>query len=237
MTHKLYNTQEEVKQWLALYNITNYTLKHDPKYGVTVCVHGDLDLSDRGIKELKVKFDFIEGNFNVKKNYLVSLYGSPERVDKSFDCSYNELTSLQYAPRTMTHFCCKRNRLTNLEYSPQKFESVDCSYNMITTLRHLPPITVLHIFASGNELTTLGDIRINCMAVVRLDNNKLEDLEGLESGVKYILTNNEKLAEYSSLSFSMDLDKIRAEFNTKKERKELLKCIEEKTVFSNINKI
>ena len=61
-------------------------------------VDGDVNLSDRGLWEIPVRFKYVSGNFNISKNYIESLYGCPEYVDGNFDCSSNYLVNLKYFP-------------------------------------------------------------------------------------------------------------------------------------------
>jgi len=42
---------------------------------------------------------------------LTSLKGAPEKVGHSFNCSNNNLTTLEYAPKKVFSFSCQENKI------------------------------------------------------------------------------------------------------------------------------
>ena len=63
----------------------------------------------------------VGGYFNCSINQLTSLEGAPREVVGSFDCSRNQLTSLEGAPRVVGgEFNCSINQLTSLEGAPRE---------------------------------------------------------------------------------------------------------------------
>ena len=55
-----------------------------------------------------------EGDFDCSYNQLISLEGAPREVNDDFYCSHNKLTSLKGAPREVNgNFYCSDNKLTN----------------------------------------------------------------------------------------------------------------------------
>ena len=54
-------------------------------------------------------------------------------VGRHFDCSYNDLTSLEFAPKTVGGFFdCSHNELTSLEFAPKTVGGFfDCRYNPV----------------------------------------------------------------------------------------------------------
>ena len=66
------------------------------------------------IKELLlgIKIKEVKGNFNCSHNELTSLEGSPEIVGVDFDCAYNDLTSLEGSPKIVKgDFYCNNNKV------------------------------------------------------------------------------------------------------------------------------
>lgn len=63
-----------------------------------VDVDGDVNLSDKGIKNMPIKFREVKGNFNISVNRLETLENMPIRVGGDFDVSTNLLKSLIGCP-------------------------------------------------------------------------------------------------------------------------------------------
>jgi hypothetical protein len=98
------------------YGIKNYSINDDG----SVDVDGDVDLSDKGLTKLPLKFRKVSGDFNCDNNQLTSLEGCPQKVGRDFYCSNNKLTSLEGSPQSVGgSFYCDDNKLTSLEGSPQ----------------------------------------------------------------------------------------------------------------------
>ena len=129
----LLRKKKEIEDWLNKYNIIDYELIEDKKYGYVVDVDNDVNLYRFEIAEIKVKFNQVNGMFSCSNNRLKSLEGCPEIV-KSFYCYGNKLTSLKYSPKIVQqNFDCSNNLLNSLKYFPKKVEkSVDLSKNDLT---------------------------------------------------------------------------------------------------------
>ena len=80
-----------------------------------------------------------------------------DRVDGSFVCDWNELETLEGAPKSVgKDFRCSGNQLTTLEHSPQSVHgSFDCSYNQLTTLEGAPKIVGEDFWCNNNRLKSL----------------------------------------------------------------------------------
>lgn len=140
---KLYESFKEttqylrVKDYLEYYSIENYTINDDLK----VDVDGDVDLSDKRLEEIPVIFGKVTGAFNVSRNNLKSLEGSPYYVGSSFFCTSNELENLKGSPvEVVGSFFCNNNRLETLEGMPAEIgRNFDCSDNK--TLKKLDSVS------------------------------------------------------------------------------------------------
>jgi len=83
---------------------------------------GNLNLSDLNLTVLPdiLKDITVGGNFNCSYNELTSLEGAPKTVGENFNCGNSELTSLEGAPEYVGgSFYCSYNLLTSLEGAPE----------------------------------------------------------------------------------------------------------------------
>ena len=86
---KFYKDKQQIINWLNKYKVENYTLIPDEQYGFIVNVNGDVDLSDKKLLNIPVKFSKVSGNFYCGYNKLTSLEFSPQTVGGNFSCNYN----------------------------------------------------------------------------------------------------------------------------------------------------
>ena len=73
---------------------------------------GDLKLTGLDLTKLPeiLKDITVGGNFNCSYNELTSLEGAPKTVGENFGCSYNKLTSLAGVPKIVyKDFYCRNN--------------------------------------------------------------------------------------------------------------------------------
>ncbi len=122
-SHNFPTDKGEIKKILVKYGLartisvngkreTNYTIHPDG----TVDVVGTVDLRKKGLRKLPLKFGKIEGTFSCSCNSLTSLEGAPHTVWKDFDCSRNKLTTLKGAPTKVGElFFAYQNELFTLE--------------------------------------------------------------------------------------------------------------------------
>jgi hypothetical protein len=94
-----------------------------------VDVLGTVDLDHKGLTRLPFAFGKVGGDFECSDNQLNSLEGAPTEVGGDFWCSDNRLTSLEGAPTEVGgDFWYAFNRLTSLEGTPSKVgEDFGCS--------------------------------------------------------------------------------------------------------------
>ena len=117
--------KSKIEAWLNKYKITPYTLLADEQYGFVVNVAGHVDLSDKQLKEIPVKFNIVNGFFYCFDNQLINLEFCPKTVGGDFNCVYNQLTSLEFCPKTVNGgFLCKNNQLTSLEFCPETVSGI-----------------------------------------------------------------------------------------------------------------
>ncbi|UCH95577.1 MAG: hypothetical protein JSV88_01685 [Candidatus Aminicenantes bacterium] len=145
--------KEDIEAKLNELEVENYSILDNG----TVDVKGTVDISFKKLKKIPVRFGKVSGDFNCSNNNLDSLEGAPQSVGVSFFCHKNHLTSLSGAPQYVGKaFICSDNMLTSLEGAPQSINgSFDCSNNKLISLTGAPHSVRGSFDCSDNELATL----------------------------------------------------------------------------------
>ena len=117
---KFYTDKQQIINWLEKHEVKNYTLVPDEQYGFVVDVYGDVNLRDKKLLNIPVKFNKISGSFYCDNNKLNSLEFCPQIIGDNFYCYSNQLTSLEFCPQTVGRsFNCSENKITSLEFCPE----------------------------------------------------------------------------------------------------------------------
>jgi len=104
-------SKQEIKNWLDEHKIQNYTINDD----LTIDVDGNVDLHDRKLKKLPFQFGNVNGYFDCSYNQLTSLEHCPKTVNGGFYCYNNQLTSLEHCPETVNgSFYCYNNPINSI---------------------------------------------------------------------------------------------------------------------------
>jgi hypothetical protein len=145
----LKESNEDIDQICKRYDIENYTIKDG-----LVHVDGSVNLYNKGLTKLPLKFGEVSGYFDCSNNQLTSLEGAPSRVGGNFTCWNNQLTSLEGAPtRVGGSFNCSYNQLTSLEGAPEVVEkNFYCHNNKLTTLKGGSKVRGTTYLAYNNQL-------------------------------------------------------------------------------------
>ena len=144
-------------------------------------IEGDVNLLDKGLSKLpdlsKVK---VEGNFLCCYNQLTSLEGAPREVGGDFRCDCNKITSLQGAPQEVGgEFWCNSNKLTSLEGAPETINSnFHCDENELTSLKGAPKRVGGNFHCYKNKLTSLIGAPEEVGGYFRCGQNELVTLGG-----------------------------------------------------------
>ena len=101
----LLKEKKEIEAWLNQHKIVNYTLIENKEYGYVVNVNDNVLLFKKKLKNIPVKFNEINGWFDCSSNELTSLEGSPEIVNDSFFSNHNQLKSIKYCPKIIKKSC------------------------------------------------------------------------------------------------------------------------------------
>jgi len=136
--------------------IENYTFNDD----LTIDVNGNVDLYDKYLSKIPIKFRNVSGFFDCSYNNLTSLEGCPKTIGDYFDCDNNMLTSLVGGPETVVdYFDCSYNELTSLLGSPKTLGGYfDCSNNNLISLEGSPKMIGGNFYCRNNNLTSLDGI-------------------------------------------------------------------------------
>lgn len=136
-------SKESIESICKKYGITNYTINDDG----SIDVDGNVNLFNKGLTNLPLKFRNVTGSFDCRSNKLVSLEGAPKSLDYSFNCSFNKLTNLEGAPQSTGHFYCSDNQLTTLEGAPKStLGTFNCSNNQLVNLDFAPSCKGLYCY-------------------------------------------------------------------------------------------
>jgi hypothetical protein len=188
--YRLFESTGDIKSICEKYGIQNFTINSDG----SIDINGDVDLSEKGLDKLPLKFRNVTGNFICYHNKLTSLEGCPEWVGGNFYCSYNNLTSLEGCPESVGgHFYCNNNNLTSLEGGPKWVGGhFYCSYNNLTSLEGCPKSVGDGFYCKNNKLISLEGCPEWISGNFFCSFNNLTSLEGSPKSVggNFICSNN-----------------------------------------------
>jgi hypothetical protein len=176
--------EEDIYAICKKYGIENYTINEDG----SIDVDGNVFLFNIGLTKLPLKFNVVSEHFDCSWNNLTSLEGGPKKVGGYFDCSSNKLTSLKGCPKEINgDFSCSYNRLTSIEGCPEKINGdFSCSYNRLTSLEGCPEKINGNFYCYDNFLTSFE----HCPKVIYGNFN----------------CRNNKITSFDHLPFSIDGD-------------------------------
>lgn len=170
-----YTNHDDIKYWLLLYQIKNYSIL-DNGY---VNVHETVDLSKRKLESLPVQFNHIEGNFNISHNLLSTPEGLPLSTVGRLILSYNQFSDLTGFDNIKTAYLnLSHNQLTSLKglnTSQTFFTILDVCANRLKNLIGCPIVPSL--IASSNELESLEGCPTYFERDFRINHNQLRSLK------------------------------------------------------------
>jgi hypothetical protein len=94
---------------------------------LSVIAHQDVDISDQHLSKILVKFYKVKGYFDCSNNDLNSLQNYPYHlVEDNFTCDNNLLSSLEFSPDVIYgNFYCRDNTVKFTEDEVYKVSNVD----------------------------------------------------------------------------------------------------------------
>ena len=75
--------------------ITHWTINDDG----SINVHADVNLMNKGLDRIPIKFNIVYGEFNISGNNLTSLENAPNKISGNFYASNNKLKNLIGCPK------------------------------------------------------------------------------------------------------------------------------------------
>jgi hypothetical protein len=153
----------------------------NPQTGLVNCNGSVAMYNEYYSNSLLVNWGIVSRDFECSNNQLKSLNGAPQEVGGNFDCSDNRLTSLKGFPQIVNGYVdISMNRLTSLNGLPQNIKrQLICSSNRLTSLEGGPIKVGDDFFCDDNKLTTLKGAPQIVGGSFCCDNNNLISLEGL----------------------------------------------------------
>jgi hypothetical protein len=147
---KIYEKFDDIHKICKKYGIKNYTINEDG----SIDVNDDVDLRNEGLTKIPLMFGNISGSFNCGYNQLTSLGGCPVSVGGVFSCSENQLASLEGCPTSVGgSFYCSSNQLTSLEGCPKSIRGS-------ITLRDNPVYEIWNLFMDKDKIELFNDYDI-----------------------------------------------------------------------------
>ncbi len=102
----------EIRKLCKLYKIHDFKINDDGSIDTKYSV----DLSNRDLDEIPIKFNKVRGYFDCSNNNIKSLKNSPKIMEGHFICSSNNITNLIHSPLYISGlFQCSNNPLESLE--------------------------------------------------------------------------------------------------------------------------
>lgn len=187
----------EIQAWLDEMNIFNYIINDD----LTVDVNEQVYLVNKGLTQIPIQFGVVEKNFDISYNQLTSLKGSPHTVNGLFRCEHNQLTNLIGGPPEAFDFNVNHNQLTTLEGAPEVVACFfSCENNQLTNLNFLPKKIGHTLEISSNPLTSLKGIE-KCELSIGLIAIKclLKDFNEVPTNLLSVVILHNPITDYSNL--------------------------------------
>ncbi len=153
---KLFESFEDIDSICKKYDIRNYTINPDG----SIDVDSNVDLSEKGLTKLPLKFGKVTGSFYCYRNQLTTLEGSPNEVSGGFYCRNNNLTTLEGAPKEVGgNFYCGNNQLISLEGGPNYVGGdFSCHKNQLISLEGGPKEIDGGFICSDNPIYSLYNL-------------------------------------------------------------------------------
>ena len=167
-------SREDIDSICKKFGIKNYTINEDS----TIDVDGNVNLYDKGLTKLPLKFGKVSGYFDCSDNQLKSLEGDPLSVGGHFSCGDNQLTSLSGAPLSVGRdFSCFNNQLKSLEGSPLSVGSdFNCSYNKLKSLSGISGRISGGIYCQNNQLRDVKGVKDGWLGEFSVVENPVQEI-------------------------------------------------------------
>jgi len=144
-------------------------------------IKGNLNLSGLGLTKLpNLSHVVVDGDFDCSDNQLSTLEGSPQEVGGGFYCHHNQLSTLEGGPQKVGgDFNCDFNQLSTLEGGPQEVGgSFKCYYNQLSTLEGFPRKIggIVNCFSCGVDENSTAPEYLSPAKIKGIDDKLLEKM-------------------------------------------------------------
>lgn len=148
-------TRALITAWLHEMEIDDYTINED----LTIDGSNIILTNAENLTEFPeyIQFNRIDNNFICFGIGLTSLRGCPNFVSGEFDCSFNDIESLEGGPVSARYYICNDNRLKSLKGGPKKSEFINIDNNLLESLADLPD-NIQDLSAASNQLKDLNGL-------------------------------------------------------------------------------
>jgi hypothetical protein len=112
--YEYFKTEQEIEDLCSKYGIENYQIRDDGSIDVNrVNLYEGLE----DLKKIPLTFNEVKEYFDCSYNNLTTLEGCPKEAHGGFACSNNNLTSLEHSPKIVgsNFLCIGNNYITSLE--------------------------------------------------------------------------------------------------------------------------
>ena len=178
--------KSKIKTDLRNYGIKNYTINNDG----TIDVDDNVGLYHKGLSNIPFKFGRVTGYFDCSRNELTSLEGCPKEVVGYFTCDYNKLKDLIGGPQEVGgSYHCDGNQLETLEGCAGDIGGSLCCANNKLELLDCASIINDNILCSYNTFMEKPDFFGTCDGEIKWDRYLVDLLKSLHINNYYINDN------------------------------------------------
>lgn len=164
---KLIEKYREIDSICYQYDIKKFRINKD----FSINVNGNVNLSNRNLNIIPIKFNIVCGDFICSDNILTNLKNSPIYLEGNYICSNNKLSTLHGCTSEIEgYFNCSDNNLKVLTYAPTYVKkNVYISDNQLPRLIMNNKHRIKEIFKNQDEYgiwnndETLNEYRFNIM--------------------------------------------------------------------------
>ena len=127
-------------------------LGYDINDDLSISIYSDVDISNRGFENIPIFFHIVKGDFNCSNNNLKSMDGAPLITD-SFNCSNNIINSLYGSPETINgNFDISNNKINSISGGPVSIKGYfNFSNNNVMYIGEFPKVNG-EIIYTGNPI-------------------------------------------------------------------------------------
>lgn len=170
--------QEDIKKWLAKFNLKNFFLNHD----LSVSFLSDFIINNTDITHIPFKISSVEGVFNLESNQINNLNGFPKYVGGSIILDNNNIISLEGFPNNCEHsISLNNNKINSFKGIPSNINgSLYIINNPISSFEFSPNRIAGTFHINSDLITTLqffprifGNSLIQCDNLVNFQHNIL----------------------------------------------------------------